>query len=119
MRYALFRTAGVRNVLRSLNEFSLGRIVTVAVRDYHGKVSEIERIQLSEDKVWPFLAHELAWRYFDQHDANPENLRSKLERMMRKYKMTSEKVFSVYAGRVYTDARARLVLRDLKSRGRA
>ncbi len=117
MRYALFRNAGVRNVLRSLNEFSLGRIVTGAVKEYHGKASDIERIPLDSDVVWPILAHELAWRYFNEHDANPENLRSKLERMMRKYHMTSIKVSSAYAGRVYTDARVRLVLRELRSRG--
>jgi len=119
IRYNLFRSIGVRTVLRELNRFDLGRRITDAVKEYHGQVSEIERIQLSEDEVWPVLAHGLAWRYFDEHDAIPVDLKRKIGRMMKKYRMNLEKACTAYAGRVYTDARAGLVLRDLRSRGRA
>lgn len=118
-RYHLFRTAGVREVLKSLSQSDLGRKVIYAVKEYHGRAKDVEKIPLPPDQVGPLLAHQLAWKFFDEHDATPEKLKSKLERMMRRYNMSSTQVYAAYAGRVYTEARARLVLRDLRSRGTA
>lgn len=119
IRYNLFRTVGVREVLRSLSNFDLGRKVMDAVKEYHDKAEDVERIPLDPKQVWPILAHELAWRYFDQHDASPDGLATKLRILMRAGRMSSDEAYRVYAGAVYTDARARLVLRDLRSKGRA
>src|SRR3989344_8151431 len=109
-RYVAFRKRGVRKVLRGLNQFDLGRKIMDAVKEYHGNADEVEKLSLGEDKVWPVLAHELAWKYYNEHDAVPVELINKLGRMMKKYRMDLEGVCTAYAGRVYADARARLVL---------
>ena len=119
MKYALFRTIGVRTVLRGLDQFDLGRKVMGAVKGYHKNAKSLEKISLDQDKVLSVLAHELAWKYYNELDAIPVELISKIGRMMRRYNMNLEKACNAYAGRVYTDARARLVLGDLSSTGRA
>jgi len=117
IRYNLFRNIGVRVVLNELNQFDLGRKVILAVKEYHRSAGEVEKLPLEDEKAWPVLAHELAWKYFNEHDAIPAEFVAKLRRMMRKYNIPSGRIYQVYAGRVYTDARARLILRDLRGRG--
>ena len=117
-RYYLFRTIE-KDVVACLKQFKLGIDLVVALGKYHEEARDSERIPLSDSAAISFAKRHLAWKFFNEHDAIPSELVAKIRRMMLTYHMNYEEVRLAYVGRAYTDARARLVLMDLRSKGRA